>query len=332
VIRTLIVDDSAVSRMHLAALLQASPDFDVVGVASSEEEAVQFATRTKPDLVVLDVFIPSSPAARVTKSLLAIVPACIVLVSDAPRNCDDVFDALLAGAIDFVPKPSVRDPSAAKAMLRRFLDLSRLKTRTSSANLPMVQPSVAFVAVASSTGGPVALAEILKALPASFPVPIAVAQHVSEGFAEGLAKWLSLQSKLKVHVARHGDGLFPGHVYLGPSHHDLVVRPGHVEISKPFTDGYHPSGDTLFESAVEVYGRSTVALILSGIGEDGSRGAALVRQAGGLVMAQDRGSCAVFGMPAAVAKAGNVSLMGTPAMLARGLVDAVAPSRGRSSR
>lgn len=330
-IRTLIVDDSAVARMHLAALLQGSPDFEVVGVASGLDDAVQFAARTRPDLVVLDVFIPVTPATEVIAALHGILPVCIVLVSDAPRSCDEVYDALAAGAVDFVPKPSVRDPSAARAMLKRFVDLVRLQERGARAGQVPPRGAPSVVAIAASTGGPAALVQLLRGLPASIPVPIVVAQHMSEGFAEGFGRWLAGHTKLGVVLATDGAPLRPGLVYLGPPERDVLVRRGQLAVSVGLAEGCHPSGDALFASAVEAYGRSVVAVVLSGIGDDGAAGAARVREAGGIVMVQDRASAAIPAMPLAAAAEGGAELVGTPGMLARGLVELCAVRRGRGA-
>jgi two-component system chemotaxis response regulator CheB len=162
---------------------------------------------------------------------------------------------------------------------------------------PPVRTRARVVAIAASTGGPPALSQILSELPADFRAPVLVVQHIAEGFAEGLAKWLGASSRLAVKVAEEGEQLAPGHVYLAPDGRHLGVRGDVVELSDaPPIDGFRPSGSYLFESVAKSFGPAALGLILTGMGRDGVRGLAALRAAGGTVVAQDQDSSVIFGM------------------------------------
>ena len=317
--RVLVVEDSPTARRYVCSMLSASVDFEVVAVARTGEEALRAAAALAPDLVSLDVFLPDLTAAEVVRRLLLFRPVPVLLLSNAPRDADDVFRALEAGAVDFLPKPSPHDPRGAALVLNALRELvSRAQGEASSAGPVPLTPrgSVCLVVVASSTGGPPALKTFLSGLPRGFTPPVLVAQHLTPGFEEGLARWLALSCPLPVKVLKGRTALEPG-VYLGQPHHDLLLRNrGEAECVVAPERGYHPSGDLLFESAATHFGAGVVAVVLSGIGSDGQRGAGFVQRAGGLVFAQSLTSAAVRGMPQSVIKAGLTSLNGTPEALA----------------
>lgn len=328
-IRVLIVEDSPTVRRHLCALFSAAEDFEVVGQAATGEEAVQAVEALKPSLVSLDVFLPDASAAQVVERILAKRQVPIVLLSDAPRDGAEVFRALSAGALDFMRKPKPGDRARGQALLASMRALSQVKVRRparpGSGGAPL-----SLVAVASSTGGPGALRELLKALPLGFPLPVVVAQHLAPGFEEGMARWLAEGSHFKVVVARGDERLTPGRVLLGGSGTDLFIASAdRVQVREAPARGYHPSGDALFGSAAGIFAGGVVAVVLSGIGSDGLKGAERVSRAGGLVLAQDQNSSAVNGMPGAVCKAGLAAAEGTPGTLAGHIVAALA-QRGYS--
>lgn len=327
--RVLVVEDSISVRSHLVSVLQHSGLFSAVDEAEDGNVALQRVSLFRPDLIALDVFLQKSHVAVLVKAIRAVSTAHIVLVSDAPRNCDEVFDALAAGAIDFLPKPAFGKPEAVTAFLQRLLAISRIQSAsrgtTKKAAPVAVAARVAVLVIASSTGGPGALAEFLAGLPRDCPVPVVVAQHIAEGFDEGLVKWLASRTPLQLQLADSGTPLVAGHIYFGRSNCDISIRRGRrLEISRPIEEGYHPSGDVLFSTAVDVFADAVIAVVLSGIGADGAAGAAKVRKAGGLVFAQDKGSCVVFGMPDAVIKNGAATTIGRPIVLARAALEAIA--------
>ncbi len=319
-IRVLVVEDSATARRYLRNLFSASRYFEVVGEAGSGAEAVELVPKVRPDIVSLDVFMPGHDASEVVRDILARRSVPIVLVSDAPRDAAEVFDALAAGALDFARKPRPSEPATEQSLLRLMQLLSRVKV--GSARDAPEATGVRLVAVASSAGGPVALRDLVGSLPRDFPIPVIVAQHLAAGLEGGLTEWLGRVTSLSVRVARNGQALEAEQVLLCPAGRDILIAPGGRVFVRPAEPrGYHPSADRLFESAAEVVGAGVLAVVLSGIGRDGARGAERVVAAGGVVLAQDRRSSAVYGMPAAVADI--AALVAPPAELARSIVEIV---------
>jgi two-component system chemotaxis response regulator CheB len=177
------------------------------------------------------------------------------------------------------------------------------------------------VAIASSTGGPAALKVLLASLPRGFSLPILIAQHLTPGFEDGMARWLGDGLSLPVRVVKKQMGIAAG-VYLGEPDHDLIVTgPDEVDSVPAPSRGYHPSADLLFESAAEAYGGAVISVVMSGIGSDGLRGAGLVHKAGGVVLAQAKAS--VRGMPESVIRAGLTTFDGTPEQLSARLAGLV---------
>lgn len=326
-IRVLLADDSATVRRHLSTLLTSSGEFEVVGQVASGEEIPALVQRLRPDVVSLDVFMPGNSAARTVRELLAVAPVPVVLVSDAPRDAAEVFEALAAGALDFVRKPSPSAPQSGARMLDTLRVLSRVKVRRRP--IPGTAENagpVRLVAIGSSAGGPGALRELLSALPEGFAATVVVAQHLTEGFEEGFAAWLQQVCRLKVRLATDGAPIVPGEVVLGRPAHDVRIGPGRLQ-SRPAQSGFHPSVDELFVSAAEQFGPRALGVVLSGIGSDGARGAQRLADAGATVLAQSSVSAAIDGMPGAVRRLGLASIAGTPAVLASAIVDLVSARR-----
>ncbi len=318
-IRVFVIEDSATLRRYLVDMFRTSGDFEVVGQAASVERALEDVLRLRPDLVSLDVILPDGSAADLVRRILEVAPIPIVLLSEAKRDTEEVFEALAAGALDFMSKPRKLDKRSNAAMLHAMRALSRVKVATRSR--PRAKSSLSVVTIASSTGGPNALREVLGELPADFPLPIVVAQHVAEGFEEGLARWLGQVCPLRFRICRERALLTPGEVLLGQSGWDMViVSREESALAKPPQRGYHPSADLLFKSAAKVFGAGVLSVVLSGIGSDGTIGATEVARAGGVVMAQDARTSVVFGMPGSVANAGVVSLVGSPWELGRAIL------------
>jgi len=320
-IRVFIVEDSATIRRHLQKIFTDAGDFQVVGTASTVDGAVDAIPGVRPDLVTLDVFLPQGTAVDVVRRLTSVATMPIVLLSEAPRNSTEVFEALAAGALDFIRKPRAGDQTSTATLLNALRALSRVQKGPPP---PKAAPDTAapplpyrVLAIASSTGGPAALREILQNFPSSFPLPILVAQHLAEGFEEGLIRWLGQVSPLKFVAISNSAILEPGTVYLGRSGADLLLKSAdEAQVVKAPPRGYHPSGDVLFESAARVYGGQAIAIVLSGIGSDGAIGAKLLANSGGLVLGQSAQSSVVYGMPKAAAEAGACAYVGTPKELA----------------
>jgi two-component system chemotaxis response regulator CheB len=326
VIRVAVVDDSATARRYLTRVFAAAGDFKVVGEAKSRAEAESMLTACRPDIVSLDVFLPDGNAAQVVRALMAVKPVPIVLVSDAPRSSAEVFEALAAGALDLLAKPRLGADAKVQAFLQFVRMLSKVKVRAPRRPARVVAgvaQKLELVAIGASTGGPGALRDLLALLPHNYSVPVVVAQHLAAGFEPAMAQWLEATTSLKVGVAQSGAQLKPGHVLLGPSGQDVMVtRDGYVTVERAGVGAYHPSVDALFASVARWFGNTAMGIVLSGIGEDGVIGARALIDAGAQVLAQDRDTSAVYGMPGAVAKAGVASIIGPPQELARVLLRA----------
>jgi two-component system, chemotaxis family, protein-glutamate methylesterase/glutaminase len=309
----LICDDSATLRLLLKRSL-AAQGLAVCGEAGSGEDALQLAAQLKPDLITMDVMLPGMDGFAATQALLKAGAARIVIVSAAGEalQADLSFRALQAGALDLVDKPTA-EPGALQAWaadlgmrLRALLDLP---LGAKPAGLPKpARPSLArrelqAFGIAASTGGPPALGLVLKDLPTSLPFPILVALHIAPGFTDGLARWLGTQTRLKVKVAESGTALEPGTVWLAHDGQDLLWHSGRARLL-PSPGGVCPSGDKLLLSLAHGPGRQAGGAVLTGMGSDGAMGLLALRQAGGLTLAQDAGTCVVDGMPAAAVAQG----------------------------
>jgi two-component system chemotaxis response regulator CheB len=313
--RVLICEDSRTYAAGLRRLLEHSGEFDVVGVCSTAEEAIASLTRLQPDLLTMDIELPGMSGLDAVEEIMSVRPLPILVLSGhVGRTTEIAAAALAAGALEAVAKDDldIREPGgvAAAAFRRRLSVLSRarvirhprgrLKKRDSTA--PGRTASV--VGICASTGGPQVLASLLAVLPAQYPIPVLVVQHISAGFTEGLATWLDRTVRTSVQVAEEGP-LGPG-VWIAPEGAHLKLdRSGGLVLDRRTVRGHHrPSGDILFESIADAVGDAGVAVVLTGMGRDGAAGAAAVRARGGLAVAQDEASSAVFGMPKVAAERG----------------------------
>jgi two-component system chemotaxis response regulator CheB len=325
-IRVLVCEDSSTARQLLVQILRASPDVEVVGEARDGLEAVELTKQLRPDAVTMDINMPRMDGLAATREIMITAPTPIVIVTGSASINDVSFalDALRAGALAVLPRPqgplTPGFAEAARKLLETVKTMSQVKVVRHWRAVPSGGPAASgalasaragqvraqVVAVAASTGGPAALHQLLTKLPGSFPVPILVVQHITPGFTPGLAAWLQTAGSLAVKVAEHGELLRPRTVYLPPDDWHLgVTRTGAVALSKaPPLGGFRPSGTRLFESVAQAYGAATLAVILTGMGEDGVAGLKMVRQAGGRIIAQDEKSSVIFGMPGAAVAAG----------------------------
>lgn len=329
-IRVLVADDSPTARALLSAMLSADPELSVVGQAADGLQAVEAAARLRPDVITMDIQMPNLDGIGATRRVMSQRPTPIVIVSSLDvREIAISLEALRAGALALFPKPQGPGSAAferqradliatVKAMARVPLGKGRPAAPRAPARVPE-RARAEVVAIAASTGGPAALHRIFTGLPASFPAPILVVQHLATGFAEGLAGWLDRATPLGVRVARDGEPLRPGVVYVAPDDRHLGAEGGRVLLSDAApVEGFRPAGSFLFESVARAYGPRACALILTGIGRDGVAGLPPIRKAGGLVLAQDEASSVVYGMPGAA--------------VAGGLADQIVPLEGIAER
>ncbi len=339
--RVLIVEDSPVARELMVSILQSAPGLQVVGTARNGAEAVRLTKRLKPDVIAMDVHMPEMDGFEATRQIMIEAPCPVIIVSASlDKNQQDLtFDALQAGALSVMEKPTMYDPPTVyQALVSQIKLMSEVKvvrrwnreprspgspTHRASEGGEYSQPppvkeppvlkrngqsKIQLIAIASSTGGPGILAQILGKLPPTFPVPILIVQHITTGFGAGLAAWLNQQTPLEVRLARHADEPKAGQVLIAPDDYHMVINSmGLIFFSKkPPSYGLRPSADYLFHSVAQVYGATAIGVILTGMGSDGARGLQAMRDAGAHTIAQDKDTCVVFGMPAVAIELGAV--------------------------
>ncbi|NJN54364.1 MAG: chemotaxis-specific protein-glutamate methyltransferase CheB [Anaerolineae bacterium] len=310
-IRLLVAEDSAVCRDLLVTIFQNTPGVQVVGAARDGAEAVRLAKRLHPDVVTMDVYMPHLNGYEAAQQIMAEAPCPIVMVSGhLPGSVNEMsFQALQAGALTILPKPALEDSAEMRAQWVQQVKLMaavkvvrRWPHGRTGVTLPPATANgrVQLLALAASTGGPGALAAVLGRLPADFPAPVLVVQHVARGFGADLAAWLNGQTALTVQVAEDGMALQAGVVLIAPDDHHLLLNAAGLVVLLPAVKGerYCPSADRLFTAVAEAYGDTAVGVILTGMGDDGARGLVALRKTGAHTIAQDEATSLIFGMPA----------------------------------
>jgi two-component system chemotaxis response regulator CheB len=310
-IRVLVVDDSPTMANTLTALLSEDPRIEVVGRAGDGNRAVTLARILRPDVITMDLLLPGLDGPAAIEAIMADAPARVIVVSAVAeqRGVDLGFQAMSAGALELIGKPSVtsgeelrrwgRELAKTVCLMAEVPVVSRRPRSSQRRPTPVTGARVDIFGLVASTGGPPALAEVLSKLPGDLPVPIVIAQHITDGFTPGMVRWLSQVTPLKVAIAREGERLEPGKVYFPSDAHDLTVEGGGVARLSRTRGGPCPSGDLLLSSLARVYGGRAGGGVLTGMGEDGARGLLAIRQVGGVTFAQDEASCVVYGMPRA---------------------------------
>jgi two-component system chemotaxis response regulator CheB len=308
-IRVLVVDDSPTMVNTMAALLTQDPRIEVVGRAGDGNRAVSLARLLRPDVITMDLLLPGLDGPGAIAAIMADAPARILVVSAvADRGADLAFQAIRSGALELIAKPNVNSGEELRRWGRELVNsvclmaevpvISRRNRRDFTPPPPSTGARVDIFGLAASTGGPPVLAEILSKLPKDLPVPLVVAQHITEGFTPGMVRWLSQVTQLTVTVAKEGERLEPGKVYFPLDGHDLTIDRGVARLGRT-RGGPCPSGDLLLSSLARVYGTRAGGGVLTGMGDDGARGLLEIRRMGGLTCAQDEASSVVFGMPKA---------------------------------
>ncbi len=338
-IKVLIIDDSAMTRQILTALLSNDPDIRVVGAAADPIIAQEKIARLKPDVITLDVEMPRMDGLSFLEKLMSTNPIPVVMVSSlTEKGCETALRAMELGAVDFVTKPridikeklpeivrevvgKIKAAAGAKVRPRAMLTLNPPKKNTADAMLKigsvssaeshaMIKTTEQVIAVGASTGGTEALAEFLSVMPADSP-GIVIVQHMPEKFTTAFARRLDSICRISVSEARDGDRILAGHALIAPgSFHMLMKRSGaryYVEVKDgPPVNRHKPSVDVLFRSVAKYAGSNAIGVIMTGMGDDGARGMKEMKDAGCYNIAQDEASCVVFGMPKEAIAMGGV--------------------------
>jgi two-component system chemotaxis response regulator CheB len=337
-IRVLVVDDAVVFRRLLANQLANDPALEVVGTAANGRIALALMPQVSPDIVILDVEMPEMDGLATLAELRKSYPRLPVIMFSAltERGAEATLDALALGATDYFTKPTnVGGLDASLEVIREQLIPeikalcarggaggqrqqvlpadSRSQAPATSIQAPRragIQPGPAQVlAIGASTGGPNALADVFRRLPADFPVPIVIVQHMPPMFTRLLAERLSAEYAIRVHEGSSGAVLQPGHAWIAPGdHHMMVVRDG-LQVrtllhQDPPENSCRPAVDVLLRSVAQAFGANSLTVILTGMGQDGLRGCEALYEAGGQILAQDEATSVVWGMPGHVARAG----------------------------
>jgi two-component system chemotaxis response regulator CheB len=327
-IKVLIVDDSAFMRTALSRMVTYDPDLWVVGTAASGAEALQKIATLDPDVVTLDVEMPGLNGLETLRCIMAQFPRPVIMVSSVTvKDAETTFNALAAGAFDYVPKQlsptsldifhiredlfaKIRAAAESRRSKERF-NLLRKPPRAAVVSVREVPHSTpAIVALGISTGGPKALQEMLPALPVDLSVPILVVQHMPAGFTAPFAKRLDNLCAVSICEASHGEVAQPGVVYIAPAGlHMTVDRPSGsrmvISLSGKVENQVHvPSVDVMMQSVACAFHSQAMGIIMTGMGSDGAQGMNAIHQEGGFTLGQDEPSCAVYGMPRVCAEMG----------------------------
>ena len=326
----LVVDDSAFMRKLVSELISASGEFRIVGTARNGRDALRKVHELDPDIVTLDVEMPELDGLATLGYIMSETPRPVVMLSGlATGESDDLtIRALELGAVDFVAKPAGKISLDLSPVRDRLLNALRACREVNLRGVPMLarpprapvpaQDTRPFarasrvVAIACSTGGPRALAELIPRLPAGLDAAVLVVQHMPAGFTRSLAERLNGQSAIRVAEAEDGQGLQNGWAYIAPGGRHMRVRrsAGGAQIAlddSPAVWGVRPAADPLFRSVAEVFGAAAVGVVLTGMGRDGAAGLRVMRDAGATGLAQDRTTSIIFGMPQAAIASGGAA-------------------------
>jgi two-component system chemotaxis response regulator CheB len=317
-IRVLVVDDSAFARKVMREILQAA-GFEVVGIARDGLEALELIAELTPDVITLDLMMPNLDGIGVLRALPKERAPRVVVVSVSNEESELGVEALQAGAINIVQKPTALATDRLyelKNELVRAIEEAALarsfgpaRTQAALAPLGARSTSCEIVVIGTSTGGPQALTRLLSSLPKDFPVPLAIALHIPAGYTEELSKRLDRACAIDVLEASDGLALRPGLAVLARGGQHLKLARGHGELVvqvdyEPRTEPHAPSVDLLFETAAERSRAAVLGVVLTGMGNDGLRGAHAIHAAGGKILTESEESCVVYGMPSVVKEAG----------------------------
>ena len=328
-IKILIVEDTLVTRKLLEALVKSDERFELAGLVENGKQACEFVKTFNPDVVSMDILMPIMDGVEATRKIMQEYPVPIVIVSSFYQSSQIEMSmrVLEAGAVTILPRPYGPGHSKYLQSARQYLNTLQLMSEVKvvrrkkednsksiqnpiksaqPVNNNIVRQDYKVLAIGASAGGPEGLTTILSGLPEDFPLPVFIVQHIDTHFADGFAAWLNTSSKLPVTIAVNGEKTVPGHVYLPPGDHHLTVNANGkiATIRNSSGKGLCPSVDVLFKSIAEVYGKNSIAVILSGMGKDGAAELKHLYDLGAYTIAQEEMSCLVYGMPGEAVRIG----------------------------
>ncbi|MEC7838495.1 MAG: chemotaxis-specific protein-glutamate methyltransferase CheB [Chlamydiota bacterium] len=322
-VKVLIVDDSATMQNILKKIIQNDSRLEVIGIANNGEEALKMISKKRPDVITMDLFMPILDGFSTTKKIMSSNPIPIIIISGGYKK-EDVqlsFKAMEAGAITIMEKPpGLTDPNfqyisrritstifcsaEIKLVTRRFpkpLQQSESKIHTRN------RSDIKAIAIGASLGGPQAVRRLLSELNPSSPVPIFVVQHISPGFTQGYAEWLNHSTPLRVVIPSHGEKPMGGTVYIAPDNkHMTIDKFGNISLSDTATlFRCKPSVSVLFASVADFYGKQSIGVLLTGMGDDGSKELLTLKEKGSITIAQNKATSLAFGMPGTAIQLGG---------------------------
>ncbi len=334
-VRVLVVDDSRFFRRRLTEMLNSDKHIEVVGSAADGVEAIKMAHELRPDVITMDIEMPMMDGITATKEIMAQIPTPILMFSSlSVEGAKATLDALDAGAIDFLSKKFndiASDRDTAKRLLcarvrvlgARGLAKNDVAASRSDAHMASVSKShhssevpvkldlneIKLIAIGTSTGGPVALQSILTAIPAGFPLPILVIQHMPASFTPSFSERLDSLCDIHVRHVNDGDEISPGTAFIAPGGVQMLISKDGGRMVLKIKEAtqkqtYKPSVDITFSSLANICSSDVLAIVLTGMGTDGREGAKLLKQKGATIWAQDEESSVIYGMPMAIAEAG----------------------------
>jgi len=342
IIKVLVVDDSAYNRMKITDMLESSPMVKVVGVALDGEDAIKKAINLKPDIITLDLEMPRMDGFTFLRIMASNFPTPTIVVSSR-NDSQNVFKALELGAVDFIEKPThqassellkIRDELLYKVGMAAQVSINRIKTlpvpAVATPPAKLVVPAVpetefSLVAIGASTGGPSALQTVLSMLPPDIPSAVVISQHMPPGFTKTFAGRLNKFSPFEVKEAENGDIVRPGRVLISPGGFNMTFIKNGASVAARLLPGedmdrYVPSINRMFVSASELFGSRAVAVVMTGMGNDGKEGVVKIKSAGGKIIAQSEDTSVIFGMPREAIATGVVDLVLPLQGIAEGIV------------
>ena len=342
-IRILIVEDSVTQREILRQLLDAEPEISIVGEARDGCQALAMVQELKPDVVLMDIHMPILDGVQATRQIMSKAPVPIVIISATlqKKDIDHGMAALEAGAVALVQKPTgavllnlkkigpeLREAilAASQANLQNARRSARRNIAAQTVATEEKFPPVEIVGICTSTGGPPVLNEILSRLPQPIHVPILLVQHISQGFEEGFAKWLSQQTGQPIEVVYNARRLTPGIWMSTQGKHLSVASTARMMLTQPSPSDIHcPSGNQLFSSLAHHFGPRAAGVQLTGMGDDGAKGLLALRRAGGQTLVQDEASSLIYGMPQVAMQLGAAVYQMDPREIAAKLTSILTP-------